>query len=254
MLSVLFFAGRLAYIQLRISPVASCYFWQVNHQYVHRENRLLIASLILQERSAERISFIRNSLLTQLNGSLCPSCLLSNRTLTDEELSCRERADQVVFRARIIGNSQYSASGLVDLLQSWVASGRASVSVNSVRYHIDPTCLTSLDSLSASDCAITMTTTTLAPPTTPSSPPTTSSSNPNTPPPPVTTRSSPRSPPPITTRSSPQPPAVSVASQTSISNGEVAGLIIGVIIAVLLLLFIALVALLIYRTTRNTYG
>ena len=25
------FTGRLAYIQLRISPVASCYFWQVSH-------------------------------------------------------------------------------------------------------------------------------------------------------------------------------------------------------------------------------
>ena len=28
------FAGRLAYIQLRISPVASCYFWQVSHTII----------------------------------------------------------------------------------------------------------------------------------------------------------------------------------------------------------------------------
>ena len=180
----------------------------------------------MQERSAERISFIRNSLLTQLNDALCPSCLLSNRTITDEELSCRERADQVVFRARVIGNSQYSGSGLVDLLQSWVASGTASVMVNSVRYHIDPTCSTALDSLSAPDC----TTTTEAPPTTL---------------PPGTTPSSPL----LTTRTT--SPAVSVAfSQSAISTGEIAGLIIGVIIAVLLILFIALIALLIYRTTR----
>ena len=182
--------------------------------FVLTESLLIIA--YTQERSKERISFIRNSLLTQLKDSLCPSCRLFNRTVTDEELSCRERADQVVFRARIIGNSQYSASGLINLLQSWVMSGTASVSVNSIRYHIDPTCSTALDSLTAPDCAIFGTA---------SAPSTTSLS-----------------------------PAVSLSSITGISGGEIGGIIIGAVIVVLLLFFIALVAWLIYRTFRSTRG
>ena len=133
--------------------------------------------------------------------------------------------DQVVFRARIIGNSQYSASGLVDLLQSWVATGTASISVNSVRYHIDPTCSITLDSLAAPDCDLAGITTTLATPTTPSSPPTTESSS-----------------------------EVSLASQTGISGGVIGGITIGVIIAALLLLFTVLVAILIYMTSRKNHG
>lgn len=154
--------------------------------------------------------------MTQLNTVLCPTCILLNGTISNEELSCRERVDQVVFRARVIGNSQYSASGLADLLQSWVASGTASISVNSIRYHIDPTCLTKLDNLAAPDCTGAST-------------------------------SSPQS----TTKSS---PVVSAGSINGISGGEVGGIVIGVIIVLLLLLFIALIALLIYRTFRSTNG
>ena len=214
---------------------------------------------VLQERSNERISLIRDTLITQLNSSLCPSCRLSSRTIVDEELSCRDHVNQVVFRARIIGSSQYSANGLVDLLQSWVEGGAASISLNSVRYHIDPSCSTSLDSPDAPDCAVvTTTTTTSMPPvettttTTTAVPPAEETTTTIPPVEKITTTTTAIPPVEKTT-----PPSVSVqkiTSQNSISSGEIGGLVIGVIIVVLLFLVIVLVAVLIIRTFRGTFG
>lgn len=120
----------------------------------------------------------------------------------------------------MIGNNQYSARGLVGLLQSWVESGSASIVINSVRYRIDPSCSTSLDSPSASDCV-----------------------------PSATTKSTPRQEP---TTSSPS--AQNLNLQGTFSGGEIGGLVIGVLIAALLLLFIVLLAILIYRSFRGTKG
>lgn len=110
------------------------------------------------------------------------------------------------------------------LLQSWVESGLASIVINSVRYRIDPSCSTSLDSPSAFDCVITS-----ASSSTPSQNPTTSSS-------------------------SPSASAQNLNLQGRISSGEIGGLVVGVFIAVLLLLFVVLLAILIYRSIRGTKG
>lgn len=176
--------------------------------------------------------------MTQLNSSLCAGCLLSNRTIRDAELSCRhDFVDQIVFRARITGNGRYSATGLVDLLQSWAESGSASVVINSVRYHIDPTCSVSLDSLQATDCAVVVTTTTTTAPTT--SMPIKQSTMQRT----------------AASSSTTAAPSVNkLGSQRSISGAEIGGLIIGVIIALLLLLFVILLAALLYRNFVGTKG
>ena len=171
---------------------------------------------ILQDQSNE---MIRNSLISLLGSSLCPGCRLTNGTITDESLRCEEGVDQAVFRARLIGNNYYSASGLVNLLQMWVEGGGATLAVNTVSYPIDSSCPTPLDSPTDPGCpsTVVMTTTTGA-------------------------------------TTTPPPSIDSLGSRGTISRGEIGGLAIGVLIATLLVVFIALVVVLILRSFKGTIG
>ena len=60
----------------------------------------------------------------------------------------------MIFRAHILGTSNYSAIDLVDLLQSWVTSGRAYIKINSFRLQLDPTCPSQLDTLDDPECPV----------------------------------------------------------------------------------------------------
>ena len=52
----------------------------------------------------------------------------------------------------IIGTDMYSAPALVSHIQSWVATGSASITVLSTRLHLDKSCNASLDTLAEPDC------------------------------------------------------------------------------------------------------
>ena len=52
----------------------------------------------------------------------------------------------------IIGTDMYSAPALVSRIQSWVATGSASITVLSTRLHLDKSCNASLDTLNEPDC------------------------------------------------------------------------------------------------------
>jgi hypothetical protein len=52
----------------------------------------------------------------------------------------------------ITGTDAYSATNLVSLIQSWVASGSASIIVFSSRLRLDQDCTAFLDSLNEPDC------------------------------------------------------------------------------------------------------
>ncbi len=54
----------------------------------------------------------------------------------------------------IIGTDTYSAPNLVSLIQSWVASGSASVSVFSSRLRFDKDCTAYLDTFNEPDCSL----------------------------------------------------------------------------------------------------
>ena len=85
---------------------------------------------------------------------LCPACGVTIANIKDDEFSCRHGlTTQIIYRARIVGTETYSAQGLVSLMQTWVASDRASVMVKSSRLHLDPSCSTTLDTLYAPDCS-----------------------------------------------------------------------------------------------------
>ena len=96
-----------------------------------------------------------------LNG-LC-NCVLTSAHISEGEFSlqnsgsenfmrARESAESINYRARIKGTSNYSASDLVALLQSWVQSGEASINIQSIHYNLDQSCETALDNIYALNC------------------------------------------------------------------------------------------------------
>ena len=116
----------------------------------------------------------------------------------------------------------YSATGLISLIQSWVASGRASLMIQSSRLHLDPSCDAALDSLRSLDCPIT------------SQPITTTGSKPV---PKTTTQ---ESKPETVSKPDRQPiPGLSAAAR----SGEIGGIFVGSLIVILLIVLIVLLAL-----------
>ena len=103
--------------------------------------------------TTEKLLQVRKGLAEELT-QVCPSCGLTFTNIKDDEFSCRGGlTNYIIYRARIVGTDVYSAPGLVSLMQTWISSGSASLSVQSTsRLHLDPTCRTSLDTLRSSDC------------------------------------------------------------------------------------------------------
>ncbi len=131
--------------------------------------------------------------------------------------------NQIVYRARILGTSSYSASALVELMQSWVDEGQASVNVGVSRLQVDPTCPVSLANLLAPDC-----------PVLPTEPPTTSTTSTTA----AVTSSSTSEPPTSTSEPPTSPSTPQRVSKEAISAGEIGGIVVGIVIAVLLLVLI----------------
>lgn len=87
---------------------------------------------------------------------MCPSCGLTVANIRKDEFSCHGGlTDRIVYRAMIIGTDISSAPSLVSLIQSWVASGSASITVFSSRLRFDADCSTILDTLNDPDCPLT---------------------------------------------------------------------------------------------------
>jgi len=83
------------------------------------------------------------------------SCDFTETNLPNFEFSCRSIENTVVFRAEIVytafGEDPHTADGLVTLVSTWAQSG-TSISVDSTRLDVDPSCPTQLESFEAGDC------------------------------------------------------------------------------------------------------
>ena len=94
-------------------------------------------------------------MIKELNVRVCPSCGLTIANIQDDEFSCHGGlTNRIVYRAMIIGTDTYSAPDLVSLIQSWIASGSASVGVFSTRLRFDKDCNTYLDTFNQPDCPL----------------------------------------------------------------------------------------------------
>lgn len=167
---------------------------------------------------------MKDQLIAQL-GRLC-KCDISNRNIQDDAFSCGQLDHLIIYRGRILGSRDYSALGLVELMQSWVSTQQAFLTVDSFRMQVDPTCSTRLDTINAPDCPlggdhqVTTPTPTAPSPTTPSVP--------------------------TTSETKTSQPKVE-----SVRGGEVGGIIIGVVIVILLIALLLVIAMIIVYKVRK---
>ena len=104
---------------------------------------------------ADKLSLFRRAIVDKLNTEVCPTCTLTTADISDDEFSCRGGLTKhIVYRGEMSSTEMYSASALVSLIQSWVASGSASITVLSYRLHLDKHCTTLLKDLSEPDCPL----------------------------------------------------------------------------------------------------
>ena len=102
-------------------------------------------------QNEEKLENLRQSIATSVN-TLC-KCDFSPLDISQGEFSCRlGKSDSVIYRARISGTADRSASDMAALVQSWVESDTASVLIENSRLQIDPSCNTRLDNIRGPDC------------------------------------------------------------------------------------------------------
>ena len=92
------------------------------------------------------------------------SCGFTDANIETGFFSCGQKDHQIIYRAHILGTANYSATDLVTLLQNWIQTNRAFVTLNNFRMQLDPTCPAKLDTLDDSECPIIDITTTSPPP------------------------------------------------------------------------------------------
>ena len=180
----------------------------------------------------------RGAIIEEFNAQVCSTCGLTTANIRDDEFSCRGGLiNQIVYRAMVIGTSMYSAPGLVSLMESWVASGTASITVLSSRLHLDKDCSTPLDTLSDPDCPLEVEIPTIMPTTLPT-----------TAVPMTTTLKEAKE-----TSTKPEDkddklgPSVKPVVGENVRAGEIGGFLVGAIIAILLVVLIVVIIIIAVR-------
>ena len=160
-------------------------------------------------------------MVTVLN-DMC-NCEISTLHIQDDAFGCGQKNHLITFRGRILGNSNYSALGLIELMQTWIASGQAFVVVDSFRMQVDPLCLAQLDTINAPDCPLVYTITPAADTTRPSESSLT------------------------TLMGTVESAASTISSVGGVRVGEVGGIVVGVLILIVLIALVVLLGIILYR-------
>ena len=82
------------------------------------------------------------------------SCSFTDANIENGFFLCGAEDHQILYRAHIIGTRDYSANDLVELLQDWVASAKAYVTVSNFRMLLDSTCSARLDMMDSAECPV----------------------------------------------------------------------------------------------------
>ena len=164
---------------------------------------------------------------------MCSTCGLTTANIREDEFSCRGGlTNQIVYRAMIIGTEVSSAPYIVSLMESWVASGAASITVLSSRLHLDKDCSTPLDTLNDPDCPLVEAETTTA---TTATPMTTTKKM-------VTT---------LKPTDKDKGPSVKPIIAETVNAGEIGGFLIGAIIIILLGVLILVIIIITMRKFKS---
>ena len=81
------------------------------------------------------------------------NCELTSENIEIGLFSCGQQS-QIIYRAHILGTINYSALDFVDLIHSWIVSGKAYITVDSFRMQLDPTCPSRLVTLNDPECPV----------------------------------------------------------------------------------------------------
>jgi hypothetical protein len=194
----------------------------------------------MQDRDIEeKRNLVKAQVIAELS-TLC-SCNISSQNIQNDVFGCGQLDHQIIYRGRLLGSDDYSALGLLELMQSWINSDRAFLSVNFFRMRVDSTCVTRLDTSNAPDCPLIPTVTTVSE-TSSSAPPddTTSPDLPDT----ASTDS-----PDATSTVGRNTPQIIVESSSAMRSGEITGIAIGAIIIILLLvILVVIVVIVLYKS------
>ena len=180
----------------------------------------------------------RRAIVTEIF-HMCPTCSFTTSNIRDDEFSCRGGlTNHIVYRAMIIGTNVYSPTALLLLIQSWVRSGTAAITIQHTRLYLDQDCGIFLDTLRDPDCPLVTET-----------PPTTTTPTPH---PPETVK--------ITTASA-TTTDVRIASEPAsnqIGALDISGFVVAVIIIALISVILVMIIFLAFkwnaRKKKNAYS
>ena len=207
---------------------------------------LIIVTIPIQNPNnnvTDKLLKFRSAIVEEFNDQVCSTCGLTTANIRDDEFSCRGGlTNQIVYRAMIIGTSMYSAPGLVSLMESWVSSGTASITILSSRLHLDEDCSTQLDTLNEPDCPLEEdVTTTMATTMAATTVPMTTT--------PKVVKEATTKPEDVTDK---QGPSVQPVVGGSVSAGELGGFLIGAIIVVLLVVLILVIVIVAIKKSKSS--
>lgn len=99
----------------------------------------------------EKLQMMSQHIALKLNGDC--QCMISAAYITAAQLSCDpQETTSVIYRARLSSTPAVSNRALINLLQDWVDSGSASVTLEFIALNLDATCSVAISSLNDPIC------------------------------------------------------------------------------------------------------
>ena len=90
---------------------------------------------------------------------VCDQCMIDSSYITAAAFSCDpQETSHVIYRARLSSTRDVSSADMIALLQEWVSSGSALVTLDHIQLNLDPTCSVMIVSLSDPICPVPVTT------------------------------------------------------------------------------------------------
>ena len=91
--------------------------------------------------------------LTDALRRMC-NCDISPVNIQNDAFGCGNLDHLITYRGRMLGTSDYSGIGLVELLQSWIETNEAFITIDTFRMQVDATCTARLDTIDSPDCPL----------------------------------------------------------------------------------------------------
>ena len=166
--------------------------------------------------------------LTDALRRLC-NCDISPVNIQNDAFGCGQLDHSITYRGRMLGTSDYSGIGLVELLQSWIETNEAFITIDTFRMQVDATCTARLDTIDSPDCPLGEGPNPISTPTV--------NSNPST----------------VTTETDGTEPAVVTLSAVGahVSAGEVGGFIMGSLALLVLLVLLVIILVVVLRRKQT---